>query len=54
MQMPSVSFDNTMKTMLEDLFEMSGGYVFFTDTTSASLAETYVDFGLYTPELVQR
>lgn len=25
--MPSASFGNTMKAMLEDLFEMRGGYV---------------------------
>lgn len=46
--MPRTTFDNTVKAMLEDIFEMSGGYVMdFTNASFASFIEPWIDIDPY-------
>ncbi|CAM5308933.1 hypothetical protein [Corynebacterium variabile] len=46
--MPHTTFDNTVKQMLEDLFEMSGGYVMdFSNANFASFVEQWLGVDPY-------
>lgn len=46
--MPRTTFDNTVKAMLEDIFEMSGGYVMdFTNASFASFIEPWIGIDPY-------
>lgn len=46
--MPHTHFDNTVKQMLEDLFEMSGGYVMdFSNASFASFVEPWIGVNPY-------
>jgi hypothetical protein len=46
--MPRTTFDNTVKSMLEDIFEMSGGYVMdFTNASFAAFVEPWIGIDPY-------